>query len=211
MESIGWLAIIGLSIFLYLKYLDKKSRIEREKDELIPYSTKCKEILREHHSNISGKKLNSYNLNKILYRVLDDPKELKEAQDNYYLEKKRFDDLILINRNKRKVGYKYDEVIFEIFDDNFEISNQDIRSGIKTKYNKDEDEIDKLLRIWEENNLVNICIWNQNNWQIGDTLTSPYMKIDEGDLTREKWLKIHNKVLKNPSKEYFENLKNDFI
>lgn len=201
-EAIGWLTIIIGGIFLILRNMSNRERIDHEKSELIANNDHCQDLINKfNHSVISGNPImTNRELKKKLYQILSDPNEEHEALERIKRKKKYEEELHQEKRLKRKVGYKYEIEIFEIFDVNYEKSKKDLLTAIKTKYNLDTVQANELYKLWDSNDLIELCPWNSHNCIIGQTLTTNALIIDNTDLTREKWLQQNGKTLKSVNK-----------
>lgn len=207
-ELIGWLALIVGGGYLLLLYYYYKEESREERDELIANNSKCKDLTdRYNRSVVIGKPIMTHNeLNKKLHQIIKDPKEVQEAIESMERNKKVDEERKLENRTMRKIGYKYEIEIFEIFDTNRELSEQELLRETKFRFNINEVQAKELLELWADNHLIKKCSWNRKVFEIGNTLTDENLSIDETDLTRSKWLKKHGKTLKPLSKECREFL-----
>jgi hypothetical protein len=209
LEAIGGLTVFGLIIYLFVMYQTSQDDKKRNREKLVPYSDACQGLIRKYNREISDGKhsMDYYDLTKQLDKILSDPEELREINRRIESSEKRKQEWEIKRKESRKIGYKYEDDIFELFDTDRELSELDILLRLPEKYKvKTQDDFKSLLKIWEENDLVEKCHWNKEKWQIGNTLTSEFTKLFPSDITRNEWLEQHNKTLKENSKEYDEYL-----
>lgn len=203
LESIGVLSLIFGGIYALTTYTKNKDNSDRLKNELIKNNNSCKNLIFQYNQSINkGKPIMSYpELMKEIDKIIKDPKE-RQASINQinsredYKEKARQEE-----REKRKIGYKYQNEIFEIFDTNRELSYNELHAQIELKFRLKQEEANKLLKLWRKNQLIEKCYWNSKKWEVGSVLTSDIYSIDKNDMTRDKWLILNNKTLNPESVE----------
>lgn len=202
--SIGWLTIIAIVGGVIFHFMTKKEMSETEYRRLVKNNDKCQELIRKHNNAVAEGRsvLSNTEFQKQLQKILKDPNERQQALDKIEQREKEKAELELDRRNRRKIGYKYETEIFEIFDIERELNHEALIEKIKFKFNTNDNQALKLLRIWYDNGLVSKCNWATKKWEIGYVLTSDIYKIDDNDLTRDTWLKQNGKTLKPESREY---------
>lgn len=211
LESIGVLALTSVGIYAIVTYTTNKDNSDRLKKELIKNNDSCKNLIFQYNQSIKkGNPIMSYaELMKEIDKIINDPKE-RQASINQINSLEEIKEKAWQNaREKRKIGYKYQNEIFEIFDTNRELSYTELHTKIELKFRLEQEEAHKLLMLWEENRLVEKCYWNSKKWEVGDVLTSDSYSIDKNDMTRRKWLTLNNKILDPESieeKEYEDDL-----
>lgn len=207
-ESIGWLTIIFGGVCFVLIYLNRRNKIEHNEGEFIQNNKSCQDLINTYNQSvIDGRPImSSDELKKKLRKIIKDPQEKQNALDTIKVKYELNKASKQTFRNKRKVGYRYEIDIFEIFGSNRELAKYELLSSIKSRFNIDDNQANEILKLWRENQLVEICPWNIKNWEIGDVLTHEYYKLDEDDLTRQKWLDQHGVAIKPISKEYRDYL-----
>lgn len=204
LEAIGGLSLVAIGLYFLFKYADYKEQSDIENKRLIENNGSCQNLITKYNSSVAAGNpiMTSSQLTKRLNEIIRNPEVRENARKGierkYELEKIRDQRL----RNQRKVGYKYEIEIFEIFDTNRELSHQNLISMIQLKFNLSAIKVSELVAKWKENQLIDKCSWNDNNWEVGLILTKEYFKIDETDLTRSKWLEQEGKTLKPESNEY---------
>lgn len=203
-ESVGWLALIAGGVYVLLLFMSNKEDYKRERGKLIANNDKCQHLIYTYNKSVTDGKpiMTRDELTKRLNQTLTDPVEENKALEKIKRIKELDERMIQKKRERRKVGYKYEIEIFEIFDTNHELSKQELLSEIKYKFHANDIQADELLKLWKANYLVEICAWNKEKWEIGDTLTYESSNIDETDMTRVKWLEQQGKTLKPESQEY---------
>ena len=183
LQGIGILFVIGLSLYLYLNYLDQESLRKRKYRSLFEFSAKCQARKSE------LEKLSEYNFDKELKKIFNDPKELELAIDNKLeyesIRNTRQEEVEQIFKVNRKIGYTYENAIFEIFGLDKTISIEQLRSRIYSYYVYDEIQCNKLIEIWKKNNLLRIY---RGECEVGFILTDKQYKLTDDDLTRDEWI-----------------------
>ena len=187
---------------------DNENEIRRKRKVLIDNSLDCKMLIYNYEESIingnpimTKKELNK-RIDDILKVEKDDILESIKKRAEEEIENKR------ILRENRKVGYKYDLEIFKIFNNSKELSESQLKEGVKKQFNIfDQDKIDDLISIWKENSLISQCEWNTSKFKIGSILKYDFYKIDEEDIIWDEWLKKNRIFLKPDSKEYNEYYK----
>ena len=202
-EFIGWSALVVGVGYLLLLYIYYKEESYQEKRELIANSFRCQNLIDSYNrSLIMGRPImTDVELNRKLNQIIKDPIEAQDALERMKRKKETDKEYKQRVRNRRKVGYKYEIEIFEIFDTNRELSEQKLLRETESKFSINEAQAKELLQLWIDNRLVEACPWNPKIFDVGDTLKSESLSIDKTDLTRSKWLKKHGKTLKPISKE----------
>ena len=210
LESIGVLAIVVLGFFLFMNYIENKDVNDRKRQNMIKNSWKCGSLIREYNKSLEdGNSKMTYDQ---LQKKIDEILKNKEDRDEILETIKRKEDneieRAIENRNKRKVGYKYEEEIFKIFNDNTELSKEDLIIGVRNQFKiHDSDGIMNLLEVFESNSLIELCFWNKNNYEIGYILKYELYKIDNEDLIWSEWIKKNNIKLKPESEELKKHFK----
>jgi hypothetical protein len=196
--SIGWLAIMAIAGGIIFHFISKKDSEEWENRKLIPNNDKCQDLIRKHNQAVMEGRpaLPHHAFQKELKKILQDPKEKQQALDRIAQKEKEKEEQELERRNRRKVGYKYETEIFEIFDTEHVLDQEVLIKKIKLRYNTDDNQAMKLLKIWDENGLISETDWKSKKWKVGNVLTLDIYKIDATDLTRKTWLEQHGKTLK---------------
>ncbi len=204
LEAIGGLSLVAIGLYFLFKYADHKEQSDRENKRLIENSGNCQRLIREYYSSVAAGKpiMTSRQLKKQLNEIIRNPEareyERKVIERRNESEKKLEQKI----RNQRKIGYKYEIEIFEIFDTNRELSHKNLILKIQLNFNINAVKANELLVEWKENELIKKCTWNDNNWEVGIILTDEFFNFDETDLTRRKWLAQEAKTLKPESNEY---------
>lgn len=214
LESIGFLSIIFILLLLFTKHLESKEVKKREDEEKIKNSYACQDLIIKHNESIRDGKptLTNSKLNKKLQKTINDPKEkelIKERihQNNIY-NKQRLDEDKRFQEKRLRIAYKYFEEIFEIFNDNRELSKTELLESINIKFKCiNMEETEKIFKIWNENWLITNCNWNKLNWEISDVLNPRFREFAFGDVSYNQWLKDNNIILKPVSKEFKKYIK----
>jgi hypothetical protein len=197
LESIGILSLIFGGIYFLLNNNKNKEYSQRLKNELIKNNSSCNNLIFKYNQSIDkGKPIMTYTeLMKEIDIIIKDPAERQESINRINRIEDNKEKAIQENRENRKIGYKYQIEIFEIFDTNRELSYKELHENVELKFRLDQDEATKLLKLWKKNQLINKCYWNSKKWEVGSVLTSDSYSIDKNDMTRNKWLIINNKIL----------------
>lgn len=204
LESIGFLAIIVVIFYLLIQNTESNAQKKRIEEEMIKYSYSCQSLIHEFDNSHSiGKPIMSNEmLRKRLREIIKDPREKQQITDRMLDKKIEIEKREEENLKRIKVSYKYDELIFAIFDNNRELPKTELLQIIKEKFRfNDLEESSNIFEIWNKNGLISKCTWNEVNWEIGWILNREYGR-SAGDLTYDDWLKEHNIILKSESSEY---------
>lgn len=207
LESIGGLTIVALAVFLFFNYLEVKDYKEKEKQQIIKHSWACKIFISDYERSVKKGKpiMTESQFKKSLNKILKDKRVLLEVEKSIKLNEEEELRRSNLKRKWRKIGYKYEENIFRIFNNNRELSKDALLFGAAVECKiSDLGEVQELLKFWGENRLIQSCFWNKAVFEIGDVLTSKYYKIDDEDLIWEEWLNLNNIELK-PFSEEFKN------
>ena len=204
LESIGFLTIVVIVIYLLIQNTESTAQNKRNEEEMIKYSYSCQSLIHEFDNSHSiGKPIMSDEmLRKRLREIIKDPREKQRITDRMLNKKIQIEKSEEENLKRIKVSYKYDELIFAIFDNNRELPKTELLQFIKEKFrfNNLEESLN-IFEIWSNNGLISKCNWNKSNWEIGWILNREYGR-SAGDLTYDDWLKEHNIILKSESTEY---------
>ena len=167
--SVGWLVILAGIIFFIYSIVTKKENDKKENEILRNYSDKCKWNMNEND----------------IKKILANPEERKKAREKYFdAENRKEQDKI----NKRKMGYRYELDIYQIFE-KFEenglyeseengiyeiekyhsmINEDEMLNAIQEYYSIGTEKTRELLKIWIDNWLVSE--W-EGKYSIGLILT----------------------------------------
>lgn len=193
LESIGILAILAILFFLYINHLSSKNTKEQEIRKLAPFNKKCQEWNDAYYESKKkgDRTITSYDLLKGYKKILSDPKEreiaLRGFERKRMIEKKIIED----QRRSRIIGYKYEELIFEIFGNKTYLHKDEIINAIQVNLNKSQEEAENIFSIWGENLLIRRNLKN-NICEVGLLLSDDLFNLDKNDFTRSKWLKKNN-------------------
>ena len=199
-EGIGWLAIVCVLGFWFIGHITKKDNANREVDEISKYSDKCIALRKSYASG----NMSHADLQQKLRETLKEPDERRIVMNRIQELKNKDIEREQEIRNQRKIGYKYEEEIFEIFDTKRKLPNEELVVGIQAKFNLSSDDARKLLDVWYYNELIKKCYDKKQYWEVGRILNSSRHNIDDDDLTREKWLAQNGKTLEPESNEYLD-------
>lgn len=210
LESIGVLALIFGGIYALATYTTNKDNSDRLKKELIKNNNSCINLIFQYNQSIKkGKPIMPYTeLMKEIDKIIKDPKERQASINQINSREENKEKAWQEEREKRKIGYKYQNEIFEIFDTNRELSYNELHAKIELKFRLKQEEANKLLKLWKKNQLIKKCYWNLKKWEVGAVLTSDIYSIDKNDMTRDKWLILNNKTLNPESieeEEYYDD------
>ncbi len=121
-------------------------------------------------------------------RLMKIKKERDDAYDNYKKAEAKKEKEIAERRNLRKMGYKYEDEIFEIFRFENYLAYDQLLNGIQNVCRLNVLEATDRLRLWEKNYLI--CKnYDNKKYNVGFVLTSSMYSIDKDDITFQKWLK----------------------
>lgn len=203
LESIGGISLIVLSIYFLLQYQSAKENKERNRKELIKYSFTAGNLTRKYAKSINAKNpiMTERKYNRTIDSILEDEKDaIRRRIAEEENQKLKYQTELRI---KRKLGYRFENFIFSIFNDNRELDKQSIIEGICIEMNiRSIEESEELFKKWIENELISLCEWNKNKYEIGIILTSRMYKLHSEDIVWKEWREKNNITLKPISQEY---------
>ena len=210
LESIGAISLILLGLYFFMQNDLHKTDRDRKIREFAEHSWTAKILIYDYYKSVNNGNpiMSKSEYNKILSKILNNPIEIKLVNESIKKRNETENRIKEENKIKRKVGYKYDVEIFEIFDLSRELSLSELLKKMEYQLNKNENQLNEILNIWIENSLIINCPWDNNLYEVGEVLINDYYKLDENDITRKKWLEINNKTLNPESLEslnYFGN------
>ena len=130
--------------------------------------------------------------------------EFKKLAGLYIEEKSKVDDTKLKKEDTIRVeeDFKnsYKDIIFEIFDNYRKLAKDDIIWSMENCYSFKKVEAEKVFNLWIDNYLLKID--DEGFYHVDWILTSDIHKLTENDLTRNEWLKLHDKKLRPEEDEY---------
>ncbi|SNR68550.1 hypothetical protein SAMN06265371_108210 [Lutibacter agarilyticus] len=191
LQAIGGIFLFGLLIYIMMQYQSNKEELKKSNRELAKHSWKAKEFIREYSISTRNENpiMSKDNYNKKLSEILNNPEERKLINESIIRDREYENRIKVDNKRKRKIGYKYDIEIFEIFGTNNRLSKSELLKSITLKYNKNEIWAIEVMNIWLENNLITQCYNNKQMYKVGNVLEDSFYKIDEEDIIRNEWLK----------------------
>ena len=197
--------------YLLLRYLTDRDKSERENKILIKNNDKCRDLISERNWAMrKGEPALTYEeLNKRLNQILKQPGEIENALENMRKHENSESQSKQWRRDKRKIGYKYEIEIFEIFNTDREVTKEYVIERAQAKFNTTPEKAIALFDLWQVNQLVQQCHWDKDKWEVGTILSDTFYSLDENDLTQSKWLLANNKKLKPVSeayKKYVDNI-----
>lgn len=212
------LALIGIFLLGYflLTFLLERDHTKKEDSkrmvELMENSNECRNYANLYSASIAEI------LNSGLYReqrrrlleMINDPEIRADALKNLEekREEKRLQKQELIN--KRKVGYKYENEIFEVFDSYYKLTENEILEGFMVKFSTNRTKAAEIFQICIQNWLImevsTIKKQDEIFYKIGPILDAKEYKLTNSDLTRKEWLERNNKSIL-----YRANLENDLL
>ncbi|MEW4922626.1 hypothetical protein [Algibacter sp. 2305UL17-15] len=209
-------AIIGVFIGGYqlILFLAKKNEEKKRKDdevwELINNSSECRTYASNRVLSLDEiRNIQRLKKERIkLFKIIEEPTNRKEAQESINEKKQSQLNEIKDLKNKRKIGYKYEIEIFEIFDTYYKLTKDEIVEGFMKEFSTNRTKASEIFQECYNNWLVTKVSTRVPNdevfFRVGLILESDRHKLTENDLTRKEWLKNNNKVL-----EHRINLEND--
>jgi len=197
LASIGVLAIIFGLLYLYLSGIDKKEHDRLYYWKLSDYDDECIKI---------KKYTNSADLDNEFKRIFSDPvkrntaiAKMKEKELIYKQDKERFRHE---QAESRKFGYKYEDMIFDIFDNYRKLLKKDIIWCMENYYSFNKLEAENIFNSWLKHQLIKKDYINDGFFEIGVILNLNSFKLTQNDITRDEWLELHNKKLQSIDNEY---------
>ncbi|WP_308991620.1 hypothetical protein QLS71_006280 [Mariniflexile litorale] len=201
----------GYQLFLFLaKNSEERKRTDDDVWELINNCNECRiyasyyDVSLDEIRNIQGFKKHRIEL----LKIINEPANRKEALESISEKKQIKLNQIKDFENKRKIGYKYENEIFEIFDTYYKLTQDEIIDGFMKKFSTNQTKATEIFQECYNNWLitkVNTRIpTDEVFYEVGFILDSDGYKLTQNDLTRKEWLKKNNKVL-----DHRINLAND--
>ena len=225
LELIGIISIIVVAIYISVKYEQSRNKNDEEDKFMMNKSWTFRDLRSQYEESVRNGKpiMTSAEYEKKKAEILDS----KEEKEKVHNEIKKIEESDLKrkieNRRKRKIGYKYEDEIFQIFYDDRELRLDTIFREIRGFYvvapeNYDPEDtyyntVDSIFNLWIENSLIEKCYWSNDKfendfYEVGKTLTDPYYRIDEEDIILQEWLDDYPITLKPHCKEYDLYIKN---
>ncbi|MFT5601869.1 MAG: hypothetical protein ACI9N1_002118 [Flavobacteriales bacterium] len=217
LQGIGLLALAAVAYFIYENY-SKSQLINPEEESLFRLHSDAYSDLSD---DFRSGRIDRGNFERRKREILNNPGEKRKVALSF--ERQNEDELERKEELKkmRIVGYKYDEFIFKIFNDNHELTWSELEDGVQKTFNLEildleaireyhEDDLatpsEEMLYIWLDNKLIEICDWSKwsekNPWNIehfkvGNTLRYKHLQINDYDITYDVWLEDQNITLKH--------------
>jgi hypothetical protein len=217
LQGIGIIALVIAAYFIYENYSRSQYISPEQDDWLHRYSDAYRELSIEFRAG----SIDRGTFEKKKRQILNNPVESRKMVER--VEKQNAADLERKEENNRMriVGYKYDEFIFKIFNDNHELTWAELEDGVQKTFNLEildreaireyyEDDMltpaQEMLNIWFDNKLIEVCDWskwseqnrfNLEHCKVGSVLRDKYYKINDYDLTYDEWLKDKDITLKH--------------
>lgn len=224
-EGIVFIVVCVVAVFLNVQYNAAQEEKQYNRRKIKSNSANYSKLVNEYKTSVEkGNPIMSPSeFEKKKEEILDSREEkakiIKQIKEEEEEELEKKED----NKRKRIVGYKYDEFIFKIFNDNHELRWDELLDGVhntfnlprldlepEDQYNMDIDGIrspaEEILDIWFENSLIEICSWsrpseknpwNRENFKVGGILRYKHHKINDYDITYDVWLEDRKITLKH--------------
>lgn len=193
LHSIGFLTVIAVLVCLIIYYAEWMQETDRKFKELCKYNDKCRKLTSDQF--IPKKKLEYSELKKRMKQILKDPEEVENALENIAKEKENDQIIEQKKRDRRKIAYKYEEELFEIFGNRHEITVNELFEGIKSKFRLNQEETYELINYLNANRILSS---GTTIFTLGPALTYEALCIDENDMSFDKWLELQKN---NPENE----------
>ncbi len=210
-EAIGYLTLIAAGIFIGFSLISSKEDFEVKKEKFIENSTDMAYFNRSYVKSLREDKpiMTKSSYKRAIRNMMNDPKIITEVNRRILEKKVRDNEYKDLRRKQRKIGYKYEDSIFEIFGENRELPKEYIIIRIKELFRYEgleemvyEKKANEMFHLWLENELIENCCWNKENYEIGIILRQNIYSLDNEDITWDKWLELKGLKLKPTSKEY---------
>ena len=206
--ALGTAVVIVFVIYFLLKISSHVDDEFAKIRHLVKYCDECKKI--DDSSNTRDvSKPNKKEILRILSNSNKRDNALKRKADEqaYELEQSRHHEDSL--KERRKFASKYAEAIFEIFDDQKQLTFDYLTDAIRRyyKFQKDEDVL-QICSYWQYRVLIEPAFnktrnasfkrlnWEDQDWEISHILTDAKYKLAPSDIIRSEWLSMNGKVLK---------------
>lgn len=193
-ETIGFFVVIVIGVIAVIAFISKKSDDEKEIFRLANYSPKCRMVELENQNG-------GIDLLKKYRQILSDPNERTIAEKRYNehlnqeIEKKELKKKEKIMH--RNFAYNYENQILEIFDTEYELTNEEIITRLSDKLKITSCVAKDLIILLKENEVIQQDYKNSNVYKIGRILNEDAFVVSETDLSQKKWLSKNGKVLQS--------------
>jgi|GEM_PF-6285677 len=184
-SGLGVVFLFVIFFALYFRLIQRQKNKKKNDEFLIENSDKIQELLYEKNLGIRSPRA----VDHLIKEILNNPDEVKVIRKSHAenLERNKEQEMELMYRNMRKVGYQYEEQIFAIFQDKSFLWEEELMGKIKSLYKLDKDDDDELLKVWCNNLLVQRLMNDSKKLRVGSILIMDNYSLDESDLTWEKW------------------------
>jgi hypothetical protein len=228
LESIGIIALIVAAYHILVRYAQNQKDNKEERRIMKDKSRTYRDLKYSYEESIKiGKPIMSLSeFEKKKEEVLNSREEREKVVKK--IKKEEQEKLKIAENFKRMriVGYKYDEFIFNIFNDKEELTWNELLDGVQKTFNlprlnfEDRSEYnvaeilapdEEIINIWLDNSLIEICDWslwseknpmNTEHFKVGKILIFEHLQINDYDITYGVWLKDRNITLKHS--KYYE-------
>ena len=214
-EAIGKLVVLGTIIFLIAIYMYRKENTQEQRRKRANLNPRLDKLIEDYQKEVNeGRKpYSKKELNSKINKFLDSYQEIKiydeKLKDELDRDRERMNALI----QNRKKGFKYEEIIFQLFNNDRFLHKNLLYNKIKEYYNvepdfdpfscTEEDYAEDILDEWLKHELVQECLWDNNYLEVGYVLKKDCPVNGKDDMTYEDWLKTHS-IKFNPYPESYE-------
>lgn len=205
--TLGLFTVIAILLYRFLNANEESKLKEKKEIELMENSHECRDLGYSNNLNFN-EMLSRPNLNKELRQLIKDPKirnvALKSVVEKKAVKQSEEQGYI----NKRKIGYKYENEIFEVFDTYYKLTQDEIVESFLNKFSTNRTKATEIfqecLNNWLITRVNTIIKTDEVFYSVGLILDYDKFKLTHTDITRDEWLKKNNKKL-----EHRVNLEND--
>lgn len=184
-ESIGFLALIILTVIGIGILISRQKTTQAEKDELIPFSKACINIEME-FKKLPKNPHSSWELKKKQHKALEDPTERDLAK------KAKVKDLqfnsnndIYARRNTLMRTIQLEANIFAVFGEYPEMTSDFIKRRIIDSTSVSEERAEKIFNYWGLHSIITCVNYSKDLWAIGDIL-------EKNKPTAQHWARLNS-------------------
>jgi hypothetical protein len=245
LESIGLLAIIVVVIYIIVQYNTGQEDDEYYRRKITTKSTNYRTLVYEYERSVKQGKptMSELEFERKKKSIINSPQERfkidREVEDERFNmrvageESKKtkaahVQEHLDENSKKRIFGYKFDVLIFKIFNDRCELTKHELLAGINksrtlTVLDKEGQQFylnemllsdEEILNLWIENSLIKTCYWGKNKdeeyYTVGYILTDSDYKINDNDITWRIWAGARRITLKRCKAYYMYMERNNY-
>lgn len=214
LEAIGGLVLMIIGVAVFAGWNIRNDNIKKERKMLVEFNDACNDLIYRFNKSIrlGSPIMSNEELNKELDKIMKDSEQVRQARERFNdklvseeKKKQEYKNTLLLDR---AMGIQYKLEVFEIFDLNIELLEEELFGRIKSKYGShNHNQINELIKQWEYHKLIEKSFVSKKYWVVGKTLTTQNPILYEFwdkqyKSERDVWLLQENKTLLPNSKDF---------